>query len=115
MKVRIIIATVLYIGIILSTSTAKAVEIPYKGIAMNYYRIPYQTHTYNCLWKAQAYCDYLRSKGVDAKVVTGKLEGEKFYRHAWVEFNRENKWFVVDLTDKPGTWGFERKYYHWLR
>jgi hypothetical protein len=90
-------------------------EIPYKEVVLRIYNIPYNKYTYNCLWKAEMYCNFIASKGVTAKVVIGRYGNEKFYRHAWVRYFDGKNWRIVDLTEKPFTWGFKEKYYWWLK
>jgi len=90
-------------------------EIPYKAVALRIYKIPYDKHTYNCLWKSEMYCEYLKSKGIEAKIVIGRFRKEKFYRHAWIEYFDGKDWRIIDLTAKPKEWGYKKQYYNWLK
>jgi len=111
MKKSILI--IVYILLFYSLSFAQ--DIPYKEVALRIYNIPYDKHTYNCLLKSEMYCSYLISKGIEAKVIIGRLGKEKFYRHAWVEYFDGKDWRVIDLTAKPKEWGFKKLYYWWLK
>jgi len=107
------ILIIVYILLFYSLSFAQ--DIPYKEVALRIYNIPYDKHTANCLWKSEMYCNYLLSKGIEAKVIIGRLGKEKFYRHAWCEIFDGKNWIVVDLTAKPKEWGFKKQYYWWLK
>jgi hypothetical protein len=90
-------------------------EIPYKEIALKIYKIPYDKHIYNCLNKSILFCEFLKSKNIEAKIIIGRVRNEKFYRRSWIEYKKDNKWYIIDLIDNPKTWGYERKYYWWLK
>lgn len=90
-------------------------EIPYKDVALRIYKIPYSKHTFNCFGKSQLYWAFLISKGVNAHIIVGRYKDEQFYRHAWVKFEKDDKWYIVDLTDNPRTWGWEERHYYWLK
>ena len=110
MKKIFILLFILLLGI-----NAYALDVPYKEVALRIYNIPYDKHTANCLWKSEMYFNYIISKVINAKVVVGRYGNEKFYRHAWVQYKQDNKCYIIDLTDNPRTWGYESKYYWWLK
>ena len=85
--------------------------VPCYSVAKNVYKIPYEKYTYNCLMKARIYHNYLVSKGVRSRLVIGHHGNSDFYRHAWVEYEKNGKWYLVDLTASPRTWGFKAEYY----
>jgi hypothetical protein len=89
-------------------------EIPYKEVALRIHRIPYEKHTSNCLIKSNLFCEFLKSKKIEAEVIIGYFKNNKFYRHSWVQYKQDNKCYIIDLTDNPRTWGYESKYYWWL-
>lgn len=82
-----------------------AKDIPHKDVALRLYRIKYDAHTNNCLFRAQMYHNYLVSKGVECRLVIGYAGKNNFYRHAWNEIKINNEWYIVNLTNKPYTWG----------
>jgi len=101
--------------ILLLRINAYASNVPYKEVALRIHNLPYDKHTTNCLIKSNLFCEFLKSKGIEAKVIIGKIKGQKFYRHAWIEYKQNNKWYIIDLTDNPRSWGFEKSNYYWIK
>ena len=76
----------------------------------------YDKHTANCLFRASMYHNYLVSKNIETRLVVGYSEKNNFYRHSWNEIKVNNKWYIVNLTNLPSTWGvWETKYYNDLK
>jgi len=106
---------ILIILVLLFYSFSWASDVPYKNTAYSIYKLLYNVHTCNCLIKSNLFCEFLKSKGIEAKVIIGRFKNEKFYRHAWIEYFYNKEWRIIDLTDKPSTWGYENKNYWWLK
>ena len=88
-------------------------RIPYYSVAIIAHNMP-RSLTNTCLVRAEYYYNYLKYQNVEARLVIGKHRSKMSEQHAWVEFKQDNKWYTVDLTDNPSTWGWENRYYPWL-
>lgn len=106
----IILLSLFIIGIVFGAD-----NIPYKEVALKIYKLPYNEHTFNCLIKSQMFCEFLKSKGIEAEVIIGYFGKNKFYRHAWILYFYNNEWRIIDLTDNPRSWGFKKANYNWLK
>jgi hypothetical protein len=111
----ILFVIVLVYAFVLNIQSGYCSDVPYKEVALRIYKIPYSSHTYNCLVKSNLFCEFLKSKGIEAKVIIGYYGKNSFYRHAWIYYfyNKERR--IIDLTDRPASWGYREKYYWWLR
>ena len=58
--------------------------------------IPYVPDKMDCKHKSVMRHNYLKSRGVESRVVEGAVNGGG--RHAWTEVKKDDKWFMNDPT-----------------
>lgn len=84
--------------------------IPAPKVLNQIKQMPYITGKFVCWHKAMAYHHYLEASGYKSRVVVGKCY-QGYDKHAWVEVEKNGKWYVIDPTDTGFDDGYEAKYY----
>lgn len=91
-----------------------AKEIPCYDFVSQVHSVPYNKTSENCLDKSLRVHNHFVRQGIESQLVVGRCIYFTGVRHAWVIVKYNNKWIVIDATDKSSTWGWETKHYYWL-
>jgi len=99
--------------IVLFLLTTGCYYLPAEKVLRQIENLPYKKPNMVCWHKALAYHEYLKASGIKSRVVVGDPYDtmKRGVNHAWVEVEKNGKWYMVDPTNKGLTDGFEVKHY----